>query len=336
MNHLSDSHTLRTRLRRTGLGKPIIDAAWPTWWTDAAEASVSAQTELRFSLARKLGLDPGSLLEETDEPRFLWRDTARFKNLSIEDASERAALASFGTVLATLLIKAAPDHCPLTNPTPSHIRHLLLASHGRYVRLVDILAFCWSVGIPVVQLRVFPLTRKRMAAMAVSVGGRTAILLARDSEYPPQSIFFLAHEIAHVALQHIGTDSVLVDFNRDPLPSRDDEENQADAFALEMLTGQQRPTILPSQDRYTARELARVALDVAPDLRIEPGTLALCFGYSTADWPTAQAAMRWIYDSPKPVWKEVNRLAMNQLVSDRISDDSATFLAAVLGNPELS
>ena len=336
MNHLSDARTLRTRLRRVGLGQPIIDAAWPTWWTDAAEVSVSAQTELRFSLARKLGLDPQSLLEETDEPRFLWHDTARFKNLSIEDASERAALASFGTVLATLLIKAAPDHYALTNPTPSHIRRLLLASHGRYVRLVDMLAFCWSVGIPVVQLRVFPLTRKRMAAMAVTVGGRTAILLAKDSEYPPQSIFFLAHEIGHVALQHIGADRVLVDFNRDPLPVHDDEEDQADAFALEMLTGQQRPTILPSQDRYSARELARVALDVAPDLTIEPGTLALCFGYSTGDWATAHAAMRWIYHSPKPVWKEVNRLAMNQLVSERISDDSTAFLAAVLGHPELS
>ena len=168
-----------------------------------------------FSLARKLGLDPRSLLEETDEPRFVWRDTARFKNLSGESDFERSALASFGTVLAMLLTKAAPDYRELGDARASDIRRLLLTSGQPFVRLVDLLAFCWSVGIPVVHLRVLPFPRKRMAAMAVRVGDRGAILLARDSEYPAQATFFIAHEIAHIVLRHIEAGRVLVDLERD-------------------------------------------------------------------------------------------------------------------------
>ena len=147
----------------------------------------------------------------------------------------------------------------------------------------------------------------------------------------------LAHEIAHILLKHVETNSVLVDFDRDQLAMHDDEEeSQADEFALEVLTGQPRPTILPSDDRYSARELARVALEAGPDLRIEPGTLALCFGYSTGDWATANAAIRQIYESPKPVSKEINSLARSQLVAGKIPDDYTSFLTAVLEEPRLT
>ena len=328
-----DSYTLRSRLRRLGLDQPVIDAAWPDWWSTAAEASVSARTELHFSLARKLGLDPRSLLEETDEPRFVWHDAARFKNASHVSGVERAALASFGMALATVLVGASPDYRELEENTAGAVRRLLLASDRRFIRLVDILVFCWSTGIPVVHLRVFPFHQKRMAAMAVGVGGRPAILLARDSMYPAHASFFLAHEIAHIVLRRNGTDGVVVDFERESAAAVDDEELGADAFALELLTGRQRPTVLPWASKYSAGELARVALEAGPDLGIEPGTLALCFGHSTGDWATAQAALRRIYDAPKPVWREINRLAMNQLSGERVPDDFSSFLAAVLGVP---
>ena len=39
-----------------------------------------------------------------------------------------------------------------------------------------------------------------MAAMSVQVGAGTAMLPAKDSSYPAQIAFYLAHEIAHIAL----------------------------------------------------------------------------------------------------------------------------------------
>src|SRR5437588_12250307 len=65
---------LRQKLLHLGLTRQAVDAAWPAWWSEEAEASASARVELRFSVARKLGLDPRSLLEDPSQPRFVWHD----------------------------------------------------------------------------------------------------------------------------------------------------------------------------------------------------------------------------------------------------------------------
>ena len=98
----------RLKLRRFGLSSAAIDAAWPDWWSEAAEASPSAAAELRFSLARKLGLDPRSLLDEDEQPRFVWHDEVAFKHLRTESEWEKAALGSFGVSVARLLLQAIP------------------------------------------------------------------------------------------------------------------------------------------------------------------------------------------------------------------------------------
>lgn len=54
--------SLRARLRATGLTARVVDAAWPAWWSEEAEDSASAMAELQFTLARKLGMSPSSLL----------------------------------------------------------------------------------------------------------------------------------------------------------------------------------------------------------------------------------------------------------------------------------
>jgi len=111
----------------------------------------------------------------------------------------------------------------------------------------------------------------------------------------------------------------------------DAEERAADQYALELLTGHAEPTVLP-KGAYSAKELARVATEIAPETGVEPGTLALCFGYSTGDWATANASMNSIYMERKPVWNEVNQLALSQLHTDDLSLDSADYLFSVLGS----
>jgi hypothetical protein len=325
---------LRLRLKKLGLSDPAVNAAWPRWWSDEADTSVSARVDLRFSLARKLGLDPRSLLDDEEQPRFIWRDEARFKHLSGEGDLERSAITSFGKALGSVLITASPPPIPITGSTAQSLRSLILREKHPYIRLLDLLSLCWSVGIPVIHLRVFPWPQKRMAAMTVRVDDRCAILLGKDSMYPAQVAFYLAHELAHISLAHLTKDPVIVDMEQ-AVPSLEDpdaEEGSADRFALELLTGDPQPVVLPSGPHYSARELARVALNSADMLQVEPGTLALCFGYSTGDWATANASMERIYSSAKPVWNEVNNIAHTQLVLERIPDDALDYLKAVLGS----
>jgi hypothetical protein len=323
---------LRRRLKNVGLSDPAIRAAWPTWWSDAADASPSARAELRFSIARKLGLDPHSLLQADEEPRFVWRGAARFKHLTDQGEVERLSLISFGAALASAILNATPEWIPVAGRSALDIRNAILVSQ-RQVRFVDLLSACWSFGIPVVHLRVFPWPQKRMAAMTVQLGSRNAILLAKDSEYPPHIAFYLAHELGHAALKHVKEGSALVDLE---LPIRDlasdPEELAADKFALELLTGEPSPKIVPFNYRGGSRSLAAAAINASEGLMIEPGTLALCFGYSSGNWAVANGAMRRIYSTPKAVWREVNGIALRQLDLDRIPEDLRLYVRAVLGN----
>ena len=331
------AHGLRRRLKRLGLTEGALDAAWPEWWSQSADSSPSAQAELRFSLSRKLGLDPRSLLAEGDEPRFIWHDAARFKNLRGESDTEKSAIASFGSALATVLIGACSASSSIVSITAASLRSAILARQP-YVRLVDLLSLCWVFGVPVVHLRIFPWAQKRMAAMAVRAGDRYAVLIAKDSLFPAYIAFYIAHEIGHIVLGHVTNSNALVDFDRTELAEvgADAEEAEADAFALELLTGSRSPRVVSFDGRANTRALAQRALQVGNDLRIEPGTLALCFGYSTGSWAVANGAMKYVYTTAKPVWKEINAVAWRELQFEDISDDARPYLEAVLGgHPEV-
>jgi hypothetical protein len=140
--------------------------------------------------------------------------------------------------------------------------------------------------------------------------------------------------LGHVILGHLQPGHLLVDLEDGELtePAGDPEELAADRFALELLTGEPEPRVLASvESKISARGLADAALTRSKELHIEPGVLALCFGYSSGNWALANAAMHHIYAQPKPVWREVNAIASQQLAPDYIPSDSVPFLTAVLG-----
>jgi hypothetical protein len=285
---------------------------------------------LCFSIARKLGLDPRSLLEDKEEPKFVWKDEARFKNLSTETELQKAAITSFGMSIARMLIEATSTSGRIVGVAAGELRAAILANQV-YVRLLDLLALGWAIGIPIVYLRVFPLGTKRAFAMAVRVKDRHAILLGKDSTFPAQVAYYLAHELGHIALGHLEKNPVLVDLDLEVTGSPDDkQEDKANRFALELLTGKPDPTIVSTARRPGAAQLARKATSVSKELRIEPGTIALCYGFSEKNWPTAVGALKRLYSPAKDVWRDVNAVATKQLGLQAISDDSASFLKAIL------
>ncbi|RYG87128.1 MAG: ImmA/IrrE family metallo-endopeptidase, partial [Alphaproteobacteria bacterium] len=237
-----DERNLRRQLRRSGLAKPMIDAAWPQWWTDAAEASVSARNELRFTLARALGLDPRALVE-SDEVRFAGTVGARFKSLTAADASEQMAIISFGQSVTRLLMAATPAGEAPPQVTAARLRAFML-ENGAVPSFQSIAAVCWRMGIPLVYLQVTPLQAKRMHAMASGQGARAAILVAHDDTLYAKAAFTIAHELGHVMLGHLDSEPAYLDMD-DPLSggAKNQDERDADAYALELLTGRPEPII---------------------------------------------------------------------------------------------
>lgn len=321
-------------MRVTRLSEDILEAAWPDWWTEEAEDSPSAQAELRFSLARKLGLDPASILDD-GTPEFVWEESSKYKNFSGDQGIERPAISAFGISAANLLIQCLHEHqgisiegCPA-----AQIREAILKVNY-FIGVPELLTFLWGVSIPAIHLRLYPLSAKRMCAMAVKQRNSFAILLAHDSMYPASTAFHLAHEIGHIALGHLEGSMALVDME-DPTEvkgeDQDEEEIAADRFALELLTGFPEPPIEVIGTGKSARTLAGEVMSASKEWRIEPGTLALCYGYRTGNWDVANGAIKRIYTGPHDVWKIVNELAKNQLALEQLPDDSRSFLAALMG-----
>lgn len=322
-----DDENLIERLRKAGFSRAAIRAAWPSWWSEEAGKTPSGRAELRFALARRLGLEPKALLGERVE--FVWNDEARFKHLSTHDVVQRAALTSFGMSVGRLLLRATPSE-PKRSVGAEELRNAILAG-SPFVDLGSLIGTCWALRIPVIHLRVFPLEAKSMHAMVVGVDGRFAILLGRDAAYPAPVAFTLAHELGHVMMGHLANAPALIDLEDPALASDGDEqEEEADRFALTLLTGSPEPDIRTNIDHFNAPTLAAAVLRAAVEYAVEPGTLALCLAHGRGLWPVAMSALGFIYGERKPAWREVNGIADGELDWDLLGDEAAHYLRNVM------
>ena len=326
----SEAQRLRSQLRRAGVTKRAVDAVWPEWWSADAENSAAAVAELRFTVARRLGLSPQSLFEQA--PRFVWKDEAKFKNLGTTTEDEAVILSSFAVGVGGYLISATPVGPPIsTQPLSAlRLREILLESF-QVIALDALLAFAWSIGIPIVQMRLFPLSQKRMEATTIRVRDRVAILVGRESKFQAQVAYIVAHEIGHLLLGHLQETTALLEME-DPLraDSPDDEELAADRFALELLTGHPDIEVESDTSSFTATQLAVAAAANSVNTRIDPGVLALCLGHGTGRWRQAIGAQKVLPPGEQDVGSRINDLADNQLQWTELSIESQDYLRRVL------
>jgi hypothetical protein len=285
---------------------------------------------MRFTIARRLGLAPSSLID--GPPRFVWKDETRFKNLGTASDHEAAVLASFSVAVGRCAIAATPVGGGLpAQMTASDFRGILLQSSPT-VDLTALLAACWALGVPVIHLSVFPLQNKRMHSVATRLGDRYAVLVGRDSKFPSQIAYFIAHELGHILSGHVLDSAALLDVE-DPLQASepDDEESAADRFALELLTGNPEPEIETSQDRFSATQLAQAAMAAAGPAHIDPGVIALCLAHQTGQWREAMGALKILPPGEVDVAAGINDLAGQQFEWDSISTENQAFLQTIMG-----
>ena len=326
----NSAEELVRRLRGAGFSSAAINAAWPSWWSDQLASEPSGRAELRFALARRLGISPKSLSGERVE--FIWTRQAKFKSGPTPSDDIGPILTSFAISIGRSVTAAAPPMANLDSLTALDLRRLIMKDRP-FVDLQGILSFCWAVGIPVVHLQVLPLVSQSMHAMAITVGTRPAVFLARNSNYPAPTAFTLAHELGHIVLGHVAPSSALVDL-ADPASaeSSDDQELAANRFALALLTADEHPEIDTNVETFNAPSLAHAAINASKQYGIEPGTLALLYAHASGTWARSMSALKFIY-KPHPVWREVNAIAKRQMDWDTMTPDEVDYTLKVMGHP---
>lgn len=325
------------RLGQAGFSEAFVRASLPTGWVDQEDESPSGQMITRLLLARRLNLDPVALMDDQVPLGFLHAGPVKFKHMRLGPGLRREALTGFAIGVARILFSVSSAVSENAGfPSASEMRKSVLASGRDHLGFGDVLSLCWSLEIPILHLQLFPAQTKGITAMAVRIGRRHAILVARESGPPAQYMFHVAHELGHIALGHLANSTAIIDADpNDPANDSselidDDEEKAADSFAQELLTGNVHFHVDRELGaaRGNALELAGLAMVLGEKLGIDPGHVVLTFADTTEEWALAMAAIKYIPDQERKPSSLVNEVLWSQIAST-VDAQSWAFLQAV-------
>ena len=149
----------------------------------------------------------------------------------------------------------------------------------------------------------YPTESQKAFGYAVAFDDRYAIVIGLNDLRPARIAFIVAHELGHICLQHVANGTVLadevlgaIDESLEDSSIRDQEERQADQYALELLRGDDQDVELDVGTLASASELALAALEKSAEFKIDPGHLILSHAYRTRDWQNATLAHRFLSD----------------------------------------
>jgi hypothetical protein len=273
---------LYQRLSAVGLNRPYVKAhILPSWWQDEAAGTPVGYSQALMILARNLGLDLGSLRDGSAELRLGGGIPSKLKKSKDATDGDLAATRSIALQVAQLAALAGGQVKDLGGPLDAReIRQRILDQGSRYVDLESLLDFAWSIGLPVIHVSNFPTGLKRMHGLSAIVDGRSVIVICKDQRQPAWLLFILAHEIGHIALRHHeGGNQALVDERIDE-ESQDAEEIAANAFALELLTGNPKYRVRATGTWPNAHQLAASALRMGQEQGVDPGHIILNYAHS--------------------------------------------------------
>jgi hypothetical protein len=210
----------------------------------------------------------------------------------------------------------------------SEIRQTIL-ERAACVGLEELLDYCWLVGIPVLHINYFPRGAKRPDGFTLRLHKRPIIVLCREERQPSWLLFILAHELGHIGRGHIPEDGALID-ERLQENEPDQEEKEADEFALEVLTGGPETRIGTDGRWPNMRELADLAVRIGKRWAIDPGHIVLNYANTMGStfFPVARGALNLLYPDADAIETVRNKLAAN-LDWDRLPEDSSAFLMRI-------
>ena len=316
--------TLFKTLSDAGFKKSHVRALLPSWWDDQHAASDAGAWELALLLARRLSLDVTDLAHGVVRPTGAVNSVA-FKHRKSQDPAELTPSSLIAGSIAQAVLASMPAAQP-GRRTASDIRQAILAQH-RTVGFDELLAYCWSCGIPVIPLLNLPVGMRKMDGAIFSVEDRPVIVLSRKQESRAWMSFILAHELAHFCCGHLKSNAAIVDVELQnnatyqAESAQDPQEREADEFALDLLGGAQAEAIASSWSAQSSPVgLAVAAREQSQGSGVAAGHLVLRFAFLTKRWPVALSALAYLkedFDAQRALLERLNSaIDISQLAED--------------------
>lgn len=318
--------TLYSRLNGAGIDTTFLrNVVFPSWWDDSIAETPSGYHEALGILAKGLGLSVNSLL---DDGCIAPSATAplRYKRKHNVDECELRGATCVALRAASLACSAAKVEATNLLSSAADIRTRILNEFPGGINLNTLLEYCWSSGVPALHLSRLP-RGKKMDGLAVVLHSRPSIIICKNIHSPAWMVFYVAHELGHIVLNHLGNDGVLVD-EQLRTEDTDSEEQAANQFAIELLTGN--PQTHPQESiLHTASSLAKRASLVGEQRHVDPGVLALNYAWAKNDWKTGNAALKILEDGTDAI-SLMKRYAEPQLNWDCLAEEEQELLRRLL------
>ena len=326
-------------LQAAGYPRNYVMKLLPEWWDNSLLKTSAGALQFALILKQRLGLDvsfgqDGYLAIEPRAAR------ASFKHRAGTHEDELNVAAGLGIALARLAVFATRERYRELPATPTSIHDLVRECTGRAcVDFHGLLDLCWMYGIPILFLNEMPRNTKRMTGMAVMVEGRPAILLGFKYVQHAKQLFVLAHELAHILCGHVQDNGALIDEDMADVSGglegrshvrRDEQEREADAFALSLIRRGQMDIIKNMPRQFSATTLAAAAMKLGRSSGIDQGHIILSYGKEHDDWMWANQAMNFIEQEIGAIDLLKDRFMRNTDLG-AISEEAAEHLLSMQG-----
>lgn len=235
-----------TLLGQAGYPRLYVESMLPAWWSNSLLKTSSGALQFALFIKQRLGLE----VEFNEDGQLSLKDeiiSVRYKHRKGTDTGQLTVVKNLGKAATSILKNGVSEYIPLPK-SPKQLRSYVLKKTEKSVLDFEaLLDVCWLSGIPVLFLENIPRTARRMTGMVVDHNGQHSILLGLRDTLKARQLFILAHEIGHLLLGHVKKDSLLIDEDLDTafdtlndsiLTTLDDEENEADQFALDLIRGE--------------------------------------------------------------------------------------------------
>lgn len=320
--------TLYNRLDQIGFDKKFINnKALPDWWDEDCEATPGAVIEAAAYISRRLNLELNSLLDRNSQPRFKNLCQPKFKTQHNTDSKELKVSHFLASRIAELTAYACNrEYQPINNLSVAQIRAQILTDR-KYVDLEGALEFCWHHGIPVVYFNKFPKGIRKFHGMVASFNNRPVIVISlKDNSFARLS-FILLHELGHIYNKHLN-DKILID-EKIELESSDEEEVEANEFAVELLFGKP-DMVYYTPHNFNRDQLVAYANKISHRDSIDPGAVIWNYAWNKKHWGAARNAIKTIEgDSNAPT--KINSYLKEHLDWSKLNDDNQDYLALMTG-----
>lgn len=325
-----DIPTLYDRLNQIGLSREFVrQNGLPEWWTEECDTLPDAAVTAAAYLVRRFNLDFQSLLNPDLVPTFQQVNKTCYKTANTHVSTELNIASHLAQRVAELVAYAYPqEYQPIEGMTAQEVRTRIL-NQGHIVDLESLLNFCRTCGIPVVHFANFPQTVKKFYGIVTRCAENPVVVLSLRDLSPSRLAFILAHELGHIALNHLETGGTISDEEIKPDDLQDDQESEANEFAAELILGEpDRVYYFPHS--MTAERLAKSAAEKAKRDQNDPGAIAWNYGwYRRSHFPVARKAAR-ILEQGANAPSLINQHLSQQLDWERLSDDNQEYLTLAL------